>query len=191
MNIPYQFEMSLIMKKNTLLDEERHLYLRKGRSETFQHILIKILAYIYFWDDAGKFEIEPNFRFKGYKPDLIKLIPSDIPRRLNKEVGLWVECKDVNINKLQRLARNLPNSGIYWFNLASYFRILLNNLKILQKIKQYDNLHLIGIVLQKSDYNFLARELGRNNIEWGVEKNENTLLLYTKNWNKKVEFQRC
>ncbi|MBD3215060.1 MAG: hypothetical protein GF311_20805 [Candidatus Lokiarchaeota archaeon] len=178
------------MKKSGVFDEERHLYLRKGHSETFQHILIKTLAYIYFWEDSREIKIEPNYRFKGYKPDLLKLIPSDIPRRLKKEVGLWVECKDVNIKKLQKLARSLPNSRIYWFNLTSYFRILLNDKKILQKIKQYDNLHLIGIALQKSDYNFLARDLGRKNIEWGIEKNENTLSIYTKHWNKTIEFQR-
>ena len=71
LNLPYQFDLKIIMEKEDQLSEKQRLYLRKGRSETFLHILIKILAYCYFWEEKeslihciNKYEFEINIKHR-------------------------------------------------------------------------------------------------------------------------------
>lgn len=47
-HIPFYFDITLVMGKEGHPNEEQKLYLRKGASETFLHILIKLLTYCYF-----------------------------------------------------------------------------------------------------------------------------------------------
>ncbi|TFF94108.1 MAG: hypothetical protein EU543_02065 [Promethearchaeota archaeon] len=176
------------MEKNKENRESRKLFFRKGHSETFHHLLFKFLAYCYFWDEPRELIIEPNYRFKGYKPDLLQLIPSEIPRRLRKDVGIWVECKDVAIKKLLKLAKTLHRSHIYWFHLDHYFERLLANPKILKKFDSQTNLKLIGIDMTYQEYDFLAYQMGDNNLEWFIQRDEETLIIIDRTWKKEIEF---
>jgi len=187
-NIPYQFEITVTMEKNEKNREIRRLYFRKGHSETFHHILIKFLAYCYFWDEPRELIIEPNFRFKGYKPDLLQLIPSEIPRRMKKDVGIWVECKNVAVKKLLKLAKTLPRSQVYWFHIDHYFERLLANLKMLRKFESHTNLKLIGIDMTNQVYNFLAYQMGVKNLEWFIQRDGEKLKITDRTWKREIEF---
>ncbi|MFO8018772.1 MAG: hypothetical protein R6U96_09065 [Promethearchaeia archaeon] len=187
-NLPYQFEISIIMEMEDKPNEEQRLYLRKGHSETFHHLLIKILAYCFFWNEPERLIIEPSFRFRGYKPDLLSLVPPANPRKLEQEVGIWVECKNVTLKKLEKLSKALPRSKICWFNLESSFRGLFKSLKQRKKLFSHRNLKLIGIKLEKDVYEFLAYNLGRKNPIWYVSRNLNTFEISNGSWIKNVEF---
>lgn len=189
-NLPYQFEITLIRQDQPDDDKRRHLYLRKGHSETFLHILIKILAYCYFWDESEEIEIEPNFKFRGYKPDLLKLIPSEIPRRLQQDVGLWVECKDVAIRKLRKLAKILPRSRIFWFHLDNYFNKLLKDGKIHKEFNSSENIHFIGIEIEGNAPDFLASKLREENLKWIFKMEEESIELTDGNWQRRIKFRQ-
>jgi hypothetical protein len=188
-NLPYQFTITLIKKKDNEPNERADLYLRKGHSETFIHILIKILAYCYFWDAQKHLTIEPNYKFLGYKPDLVSFVPSEIPRRLEKNVGTWVECKDVKIKKLVKLAKSLPRSKIFWFNIEGYFHNLLKSAKIRKKLSKFSNLFLIGIKGKEKDITFLANTLTKKNIGWIIRQEKATLEILNKTWRKTIQFK--
>jgi hypothetical protein len=189
-NLPYRIKITLIKNNNNEPNEIVDLYLRKGHSETFLHILIKILAYCYFWDNQKRFTIEPNYRFLGYKPDLISFIPSDIPRRLEKEVGIWVECKDVKIKKLKKLASSLPRSKIFWFNIERYFHNLLKSTKIRKQLNKFDNLYLIGITGKAKDIKFLTDTLTKKNLSWVLEIHNNILEISSKTWTRSIKYEK-
>jgi len=189
-DLPYQFEIILIMEKEKQVRDKKHLYLRKGHSETLHHILIKIFAYCYFWNEQGRIIIEPNFRYLGYKPDLLKLVPSENPRRLKKEVGLWVECKDVKLKKLYELARALPQSRIFWFNRKTYFKRFLKNDKKRERFSFYENLHLVGIEIDKKKYNFLANQLRQEHLEWIFRRKKDILKIKNGKWNEQIRFRK-
>jgi hypothetical protein len=179
LNIPYQFDITLIMEKRGNHKEERRLYLRKGKNETFLHILFKLLAYCYFWDKEKDLIIEPNFRFRKYKPDLISFKPSEIPNRLEKEVKIWVECKKVALKKLKGLVNSLPHSEIYWFHKETYFQKVLKSSKVKNKLRGLTNLNLIGIKSQKYPIDSLALELGGKNPGWMLKRLDTHLKLTT------------
>jgi uncharacterized protein YaeQ len=188
-NLPYQFKITLIKKTDNEPNESADLYLRKGHSETFIHILIKVLAYCYFWDDQKRFTIEPNYRFLGYKPDLISFVPSEIPRRMEKNVGTWVECKDVKIKKLIKLAKSLPRSKIFWFNIERYFHTLLKSASISKRLSKFNNLFLIGIKGKEKDIKFLANTLTKKNMSWVVRQEKARLEITSKTWRKTIQFK--
>jgi len=187
-NLPYRFEIEVIMEKNGEVEEGQTLYFRKGHSETFHHIFLKFLAYCYFWDEPRELIIEPNYRFKGYKPDLLQLIPSEIPRRLKKEVGIWVECKDVAVKKLLKLAKTLPRSQIYWFHLDHHFERLLANPKTLRNLETHTNIKLIGIDITTQEYDFLANQMGIKNLKWFIQRDGAKLIITDRTWKREIEF---
>ncbi|MFO7795643.1 MAG: hypothetical protein ACQERB_01840 [Promethearchaeati archaeon] len=188
LNLSYQFEIIVTMEKNEENRESRKPFFRKGHSETFHHLLLKFLAYCYFWDEPRELIIEPNYRVEGYKPDLLQLIPSEIPRRLKKDVGIWVECKDVSEKKLLKLAKTLPRGQIYWFHIDHYFERLLSHPKILKKFDSHTNLKLIGIDMTYQEYDFLAYQMGGRNLKWFIQRNEETLIIIDRRWKREIEF---
>ncbi|MFX0071239.1 MAG: YaeQ family protein [Candidatus Hermodarchaeota archaeon] len=189
LKLPYQFEIKLIMEKEDNLIEQRHLYLRKGSSETFLHILIKILAYCYFWDEEEPLIIEPNYRFRKFKPDLVSFISSEIPGKLVKDVKLWIECKKVAVKKLIKLAKALHHSKIYWFHTYNAFQSVLKGTTVKKTIKNLKNLNLIAIKADKSTITSLSLDLGRKNPTWNLKWEQNILLVSNDNWKESIIFE--
>jgi hypothetical protein len=187
-NIPYKFEITLIMEKEGQPDEEQRLFFRKGKSETFFHLLLKLIAYCYFWDKNKRLIIEPNFKFRKYKPDLISFSPSEIPRRMTQEIDLWIECKKLSIKKLIKLSHNLPHSKIYWFHTQKAFQKILSNIKIKLKLKALKNLKLIGVTSKYNPFKSLAIELGKKNQAWQLQRIEDQLVLTNGFWKEVILF---
>jgi len=104
--------------------------------------------------------IEPNYRFKGYKPDLLRLDPPLNPKQIEPEIGLWIECKTVKLQKLDDLVR-YSTAKIIWYHDLQYFKRL--NFKQLKKYKRLTEIHMIGI---NADYSFIANSLRGGNPTW-------------------------
>lgn len=121
--------------------QTRRLILRKRNVESWLHILCKVLAYVYFWEDD--LLIEPNFEFHGYTPDLLRLDRPVNPKQIEDEIGIWVECKTVKLKKMADLVR-YSDAKIFWFHLKSYFERLFRT-RAYQKYKRIRNVINIGI----------------------------------------------
>lgn len=77
----------------------------KGYYETREHLVLKVLAYLYF-NKTPKIETRITKSYK-YKPDLV--IDED------GQVKLWVECGKVSIKKLKKISRDFSSARIYVF----------------------------------------------------------------------------
>ncbi|MBD3254167.1 MAG: hypothetical protein GF383_03700 [Candidatus Lokiarchaeota archaeon] len=187
-NIPYSFSINLIMDSRRIQTEGRTLYLRKGKTETFLHILLKILAYCYFWDEEEQLIIEPDFRYRKFKPDLISFSQSRIPKRLEREIDLWVECKKVSIKKLIKLSRGLPHSRIYWVQEEKMLTRILKTSKLRNKLKKLSNVNLLSIRTHDVSLRPLALELGMQNPTWKLQENSTLLNIKTKECQYSLEY---
>ena len=164
MSIPLKLDIKL---ENTLNDgtiEYRHLILRKGKLESIYHILLKLLAYIYFLNRDVNLIIEPSFLYRRYKPDLIAFRVPEIPHETEPEVNIWVECKKVKSSKLKKLSRYLPSSEIYWFHT---YPTLLKVIKT-KKVAFSTNIHLIGIELNHKNRLHLENSLLKQKLVWKI-----------------------
>ena len=77
-NVSRKISLQRNLLKTKDLIEIDQLILRKGKQESYLHILIKILAYIYFWDVKKQIIIEPK-SIGRYKSDLISYQDHEIP----------------------------------------------------------------------------------------------------------------
>ena len=152
--------------------ESRRIILQKGRMESKQHIILKILAYCYFWDKD--LVIEPHFRLSRFKPDLIAWRKSEIPTQENLIPDLWIECKHVKLKKLRKLSRILPFSQIVWIHSK---QSLSRTLKIIQSKKKNRNLNsnvqMIGIEASEADWESLMDSINAKKLHWGVRRQSN------------------
>ncbi|MFX1517410.1 MAG: hypothetical protein ACFFC6_13985 [Promethearchaeota archaeon] len=152
--------------------ESRRIILQKGRMESKQHIILKILAYCYFWDKD--LVIEPHFRLSRFKPDLIAWRKSEIPTQENLIPDLWIECKHVKLKKLRKLSRMLPFSQIVWIHSK---QSLSRTLKIIQSKKKCMNLNsnvqLIGIETSEASWESLMDSINVKKLHWGVRRQSN------------------
>ena len=152
--------------------ESRRIILQKGRMESKQHIILKILAYCYFWDKD--LVIEPHFRLSRFKPDLIAWRKSEIPTQENLIPDLWIECKHVKLKKLRKLSRILPFSQIVWIHSK---QSLSRTLKIIQSKKKNRNLNsnvqMIGIEASEADWESLMDSINVKKLHWGVRRQSN------------------
>lgn len=80
----------------------KKLILVKGDVETRAHVVLKLLAYILFYDERLQVEIDLGFH---YKPDLA--IPG-----AGYEPDLWVDCGYVSPAKVESLARKLKRARL-------------------------------------------------------------------------------
>ena len=112
--LPLKILISVYYTKSTDKTEKRNLILSKRKLESSTHLILKFLSYLYYFDQ--NVVIEPSFRFRGFRADLLSWKDSEIPQNRQKEPDLWIECKKVRFNKLQKLAHALPTSRIVWFH---------------------------------------------------------------------------
>ncbi|MFW9996818.1 MAG: hypothetical protein ACFFD4_32550 [Candidatus Odinarchaeota archaeon] len=177
-SIPLNIVVMLEKECENQATESRQLILRKNRSETLLHIVLKILAYIYFWDHKEDLVVEPGYRFRRFKPDLISFRESEIPGISEpRAVDTWIECKNVKIDKLLKLSRYLPNCGIYWFNTVNFFQQFLDTFRK-KKLKIKSNVHLIGVKIEPKFLEQLYSSLYSRKVSWKFIKSNNKLILY-------------
>ena len=145
-----------VLLTNTKSDKEQEqekLFLYKGKTESALHIILKLLAYLYFWPSRKKLIIEPNLKFHKYKPDLISYRDPELPTSTEREIDVWVECKKVHIKKIMKLGRFFPHCDVYWFHKKSYF----DSLEVKFNSRKWKNLppntNLIGVMLEPDDWN--------------------------------------
>jgi len=147
--------------------ESRRLILQKGRMESIQHIILKILAYCYFWE--RNLVIEPHFRLNRFKPDLIAWRKPEIPAQEKLVPDLWIECKHVKLKKLRKLSRILPFSQIVWIHSKQSLARTLKNIQSMKKSMHLSsNVHLIGIETSEANWESLKDSIHVKKLQWGV-----------------------
>lgn len=87
--------------------EKRLIVLREAIGESSQHIILKLLAYLLFFDDNLQIEIEA---FQHYKPDLVKF-----DEEQTWKVIKWIDCGAVDDKKLLKISKHNHQAEIYIF----------------------------------------------------------------------------
>ena len=166
--LPRTLSFKLIGKNNSTGEmESRRIILRKARTESKLHIVLKVLAYCYFWD--RNLIIEPRFRLNRYKPDLIVWRESEIPIKEELIPDLWIECKAVKLKKLIKLSRALPYSKVVWIHLLQPLSRIIKNFKSRKTKNQLtSNVQLIGIETSRRNWIFLEESIETNHLQWVV-----------------------
>ncbi len=160
----------------------RRIVLRKGRMESKFHIILKILAYCYFWD--RNLIVEPRFRFNRYKPDLISWKKSEIPTKDELIPDLWIECKAVKIKKLIKLSQALPLSTVVWIH---FLQPLSRTIKIIQskkkKYKLASNIQLIGVETSNKNQISLGESIDADYLQWKItQQARGSIEIYIRGW---------
>lgn len=157
--------------------DSRRLILRKGRVESKLHIILKVLAYLYFWEKD--LLIEPSFRFSKFRPDLLSWRESEIPAKEEKIPDIWIECKKVKYKKLLKLSKSLPNSKIVWINTLQSLKQVTSKTKTRSKIKKASNIQLIGIDTLMEAWKSLEASISTKQNKWMVTLPERNLMTVT------------
>lgn len=74
---------------------ETRVFLRKGRGESLDHVVMKLLSYLLFYHEDLRIEASAN---QHYKPDLLRLGDHLQPVQ-------WVDCGQTSIRKLDVISR--------------------------------------------------------------------------------------
>jgi len=82
------------------------LIIGQNDTETPRHVLLKLLAFLWFYEDGIR--IEPRLHDDNipFRPDLVQLDYQLRPR-------LWVECGECSVEKLDRLAVKVHEAEIW------------------------------------------------------------------------------
>lgn len=85
---------------------QKKLVLASQPEETFDHLALKLAAYLFFWKEepvADPSLKHPALLGQEFRPALMALNDSG-------EVRLWIECGHVSLNKLDKLTRRFPHA---------------------------------------------------------------------------------
>ncbi|MFX0174415.1 MAG: hypothetical protein ACFE9L_21260 [Candidatus Hodarchaeota archaeon] len=145
--------------------ELRKLILRQKQFESTLHIILKVLSYIYFWDK--ELIIEPNFRYRNYRPDLIVWRKGEISSE-DLVPDLWIECKRVKLSKIFKLARGLTRTMIVWIHKLHSLEKVLKSVQRKQKYKPPVNVQLIGINASAHTWNYLSESFSLKLPHWRI-----------------------
>ncbi len=82
------------------------LIIGQSDTETLRHVLLKLLAYLWFYEEGIR--VEPRLHDDNipFRPDLVQLDYQLRPR-------LWVECGECSVEKLDRLAVKVNEARIW------------------------------------------------------------------------------
>ncbi|MFX0182387.1 MAG: hypothetical protein ACFE95_04815 [Candidatus Hodarchaeota archaeon] len=181
--LPRTYSLKIFYKDNSGgIKESRRLILRKNQFETTLHIILKVLAYLYFWDN--ELIIEPNFRLRKYRPDLIAWKKEEIPSKDLLIPALWVECKKVKIKKLIKIARVLPSSSIIWIHVLNHLTKVNMSLQDKQKYKLPFNVKLIGINASTYTWECFFDSISSKHPYWRIIRQDtNSLKIFIRDLN--------
>jgi len=76
------------------------------QTETTNHVVLKLLAYVLFFRERIQIEPNLNIEYLQFTPDIVQLDYELRPR-------LWVECGECGIHKLHKLAVKVPEAEIW------------------------------------------------------------------------------
>jgi len=110
-----KFTFDLLIK-----DKRKRLILVKAVSEQRDHIVLKLLSYLYFYTPGLQVEVDIGTH---YKPDLIQLGPDGNPQ-------LWIDCGYISIVKGEALARKLRHSKVVFVKPTLHEATAFRNLMI-------------------------------------------------------------
>ena len=116
--------------------KSKKLILFKDLTESEEHIALKLIAYLYFFESEIKTETSVQ---QKYKPDLVIF---DDPL-LESGIKFWVECKDADIKKLDRVLRKNTRSEVYLFNSENAIENRKNKMK--RQIRDLDRFYAAKI----------------------------------------------
>lgn len=176
-SLPRTLSFKLIWKNYVTEEvESRRIILRKGRMESKLHIVLKVLAYCYFWE--RNLTIEPRFRLKRYKPDLISWRKPEIPTKEELIPDLWIECKHVKLKKLIKLSRVLPLSTIVWIHtMQSLTRTIEKIQSKGDKNQLASNIQLIGIETENKNWKSLEESVNTQLLQWEINELANNSMV--------------
>jgi uncharacterized protein YaeQ len=86
----------------------RRLLLVSQPQETLEHLALKLSAFLLFWDHDPSVEISlrhPALAGQEFRPDLAAF-------DVGGGIALWVECGNVALHKLGKLARRYPEARL-------------------------------------------------------------------------------
>ncbi|PWI48685.1 hypothetical protein CEE45_05595 [Candidatus Heimdallarchaeota archaeon B3_Heim] len=172
MPIPLKINLKIEYSLDNGCVNRQTVILIKKKTESTLHITLKLLAYLYFYKMNRKLIIEPKFRYRRFKPDLVAFRNPEIPHEMKPEIDIWIECKKVKLSKLMKLARSLPSTKIYWFHLNHYIKRKLKT----KAFSDSTNVKLIGVTLNRMNQTFVERSLLSQHPIWRVQQTKNSQL---------------
>ncbi len=184
MSVPLNIKLKIKFSLENGYSNRQSVIVQKGKSESLTHIILKLFAFLYFYKSNQELIIEPRFRYRRFKPDLIAFKNPEIPQEMNSDIDIWIECKKVKISKLKKLARYLPTSKIYWFHLNH------NITRKMKPILDSKNVELVEVRMRRKDQTRLENSLLNHSPIWNVKQYEpSQVIISTLNNEINVEFQ--
>ena len=127
MNIPVNFKFNIIKG-----DKKRMIILRKTPGESLDHILLKLVAYLLFFDDNLLIETKAP---QHYKPDLVKFDKEQTWKPVK-----WIDCGTIDSKKLFKISKHNRQAEIYIFKSSRDSAQALKK-KVSKKIKSFSNIN--------------------------------------------------
>lgn len=157
MNIPLNFKFNIISSS-----EKRLLILRKTPNESLNHIILKLLAYLSFFDDDLQIETDTS---QHYKPDLVKFDKEQVWKAIK-----WIECGTIDPKKLLKISRHNRQAEICIFKSNKESALSLKN-KLIKKTKHLSN--ICYFIFNKEQIDSIKQLLGDRNKIIILNKNFN------------------
>lgn len=157
--LPLKITLKIKYKEKSKSIDFRRVILHKKLNESKLHIVLKILAYLYFWEK--KLIIEPSYRFRGYRPDLIVLKRGELPHNNNLTPEYWIECKKAKYKKMVALGRYLSTCQIFWFHKMEILQQMTEIVLQKKKNKLPSNVQLIGARISPLQWNYLVENINK------------------------------
>jgi hypothetical protein len=170
-SVPLKIKLKLKFSTENGSFNRQSLIVHKAKSESVTHIILKLFAFIYFYKSHQELIIEPRFRFRGFKPDLVAFKNPEIPQEVKPDIDIWIECKKVKISKLKKLARYLPTATIYWFHHNHHLSPKT------ESILTSRNIELVETKMTRKDQSFLENTLLTQFPLWKVKSYEHSQVI--------------
>jgi uncharacterized protein YaeQ len=105
----------------------------QGQNETLDHVLLKALAFVMFYRDRLRLEVDVELPGVPFVPDLVAL-------GLDGRPELWIECGEVSLHKLEKLTLKLNDTDLWLVKrtageVAKTLELARRNLKRLQRLR--------------------------------------------------------
>ena len=174
-NIPLNLKFNI-----TKGSEKRLINLRETPNESLDHIILKLLAYLVFFDENIQIEIGA---FQHYKPDLIKFDEKETWKAVK-----WIDCGVISPKKLLKISKHNREAEIYIFKSNEESALSLKN-KITNKKRNNPNIHYF--VFNKEQINIIKQSLdNRSTIKIFKTAESNYLDLNFNNENLQLKYLR-
>ncbi|MFQ5981448.1 MAG: hypothetical protein ACE5OZ_25170 [Candidatus Heimdallarchaeota archaeon] len=139
---------------------KKRIHITKSQNESGTHILLKVLAYVWFFERNPVIEPRLNYR---YRPDVATFSLSDVADedRLCKKapftndamrIDEWVECKKTAPKKIQRILRSLNDCSFSLFHMHSALEGYKRVLGRVLKQEELSRVQLFGITGDLESY---------------------------------------